>query len=78
MSKFNSTASQGVSNFLHIQMIVEMDKEPSERQLMEEALSLAKNTTIPKGARIDALTALRYLVEPIDNAMGKRVWRKVS
>lgn len=48
-----------------------MGSEPSEKQLMEEAISLARNASSPIRTRVDALTALRYLVEPIDNAMGE-------
>lgn len=38
---------------------------------MEDALAIAKNTSNAMSMRVDALTGLRYLVEPIDNAMGE-------
>ena len=53
-----------------VQLIEEMRKEPTERQLMQEALDIAKNTSAPADQREAALKALRYLVEPIDNANG--------
>ena len=37
---------------------------------MEEALAIAANSSAGVEQRTDALQALRYLVEPIDNAMG--------
>ena len=48
-----------------------MGAEPTEKQLIEEALAVARNATNEIALRVDALTALRYLVEPIDNAMGR-------
>ena len=54
-----------------VQLIAEMGREPSEKQLMEEALEVAKNASAGLELRLNALTALRYLVEPIDNAIGQ-------
>lgn len=48
-----------------------MGREPSDQQLMEEALLVARNASTEVKLRVDALTALRYLVEPIDNALGQ-------
>lgn len=46
----------------------ELRKEPTEKQLMEDALRIAQNETADLEQRLAALTALRYLVEPIDSA----------
>ena len=53
-----------------VQLIEEMRKEPTERELMQEALDISKNTSAPAEQREAALKALRYLIEPIDNANG--------
>lgn len=44
--------------------------DPTDAQLMTAALALVRNHSASINKKIGALTALRYLVEPIDNANG--------
>ena len=37
----------------------------------QEAVEIVDNATMPEAAKLDALEALQYLLEPIDNANGE-------
>lgn len=48
----------------------QMNSEPSDAQLMKAGLDILANASSSRDEMHHALTALRYLVEPIDNAKG--------
>ncbi|KAL4431166.1 hypothetical protein ABPG75_006422 [Micractinium tetrahymenae] len=66
-------AATGDPEFLERQARVQallhsMKEEPSEAELMQEAVSILANSSAAQEQLLNALQALRYLVEPIDNA----------
>ena len=54
-----------------VQVMDQMKKEPTDAELMKEAISVVRNGSNSGIQKLQALRALRYLVEPIDNAKGR-------
>ncbi|KAL4423589.1 hypothetical protein ABPG77_004629 [Micractinium sp. CCAP 211/92] len=66
-------AATGDPDFLDRQakvqaLLHQMREEPSEAELMQEAVTILGNASATQAQLLGALRALRYLVEPIDNA----------
>lgn len=52
------------------QLLRAMKEQPTERELILDAIAIIGNATEPDVARRNALEALQLLVEPIDHANG--------
>lgn len=53
-----------------LQLLRAMKEQPTERELILDAIAIIGNATEPEVARRNALEALQLLVEPIDHANG--------
>lgn len=56
---------------ISVQLLDAARHQPSEKELMAEAIAILTNETTTQHAQRNALKALQLLVEPLDNANGE-------